>query len=218
MFAYVVSKRAKRNLTARDVCLRGEFLLNYKVEEQSFNPLWSGRSAQDSVDHQEKKNVQKAVGGRGDIHYGMVDDDLIYFRKMIATSHHVLDAHISNSNPQHRHKSYQFVRDYLKIIKRDHPQLLDSLCEEYVELYEEARFGNAFDNFSERDAWAKKFQKCEDVLFRIIASCNDDHDDKDSHKDFGRLAFRQRKKHGKTVKVNGRQDLITVDGTLGTEI
>jgi len=186
VYAYVVSKRAKRNAESREMILRGQLLLNSnpaEEEEYNFNPLWSGRGTKDMFEQKQNilDNLPKAKGGTGDTHWGEVGDDLIYFRKIMANSYHVIDAHVSTSNVQHRQKSFPFVRDYLRILQKEFNGLSTEestdLCEEYLKLYEEARFGDPY-----LKVGRKKFMKLEKAIFKIISACEETDDKVDTRR------------------------------------
>jgi len=191
VYAYVVSKRSKRNAESRELILRGQLLINsppQDYDEYNFNPLWAGRSAQDIFKQKQDiiQSLPKATGGTGDRHYGKVGDDLIYYRKIMSNSYHVIDANISNSNIQHRQKSYRFVIDYLRILQKEFPQLTREVCEEYIQLYEKARFGDPH-----LKVGRKEFQKLEKAVFDIISAC-EEPEDKEGNKDTRRKKIRPR--------------------------
>jgi hypothetical protein len=85
----------------------------------------------------------------------------VHFNTSIARSHIVLDEAVTVACPGLRLRSFRTVKDYIKALQKEFPEIDQSLADQYVSMYEAARFGNY--KFNE-----KEYNKFMNVVLEIM--------------------------------------------------
>jgi hypothetical protein len=85
----------------------------------------------------------------------------VHFNTSIANSYLVLDEAVTLACPGLRLRSFKTIREYFKALQKEFPEIDQEIADQYVTMYEEARFGNR--KFSE-----KEYNKFMNIVLEIM--------------------------------------------------
>lgn len=92
--------------------------------------------------------------------------DHVHFNTSIAKSYYVLEKTALSRRPGLRQKDARTIREYVAALRKAFPSLKQSLCEEYINTYERAVFGNHKCTYEEYTQFMK-------VVLQIVSIINE---------------------------------------------